>query len=130
MIPPATVSKLGQLRSHHFAYEETVKAVGPFFLVFMPREVKDPTHGQICNLSWTQRVVIYISDQLILARERCLAGSRHVHSRTHMLPQQYGKEVFFKSYLPPEIKWSIPNLTGIHRGLHAQIRQMIVDRTQ
>ena len=25
--------------------EETLKAVSPFYLVFMPGEVKDPTHG-------------------------------------------------------------------------------------
>ena len=32
---------------------ETVKAVGPFYLVSMPGEVKDPTRGYMCNLSWT-----------------------------------------------------------------------------
>ena len=36
--------------------EETLKTVGPFYLVSMPGEVKDPT-GQsaleMCNLSWT-----------------------------------------------------------------------------
>ena len=32
--------------------DETVKAVGPFYLVSMPGEVKDPTQG-MCNLSWT-----------------------------------------------------------------------------
>ena len=31
--------------------DETVKAVGPFYLVSMPGEVKDPTQG--VNLSWT-----------------------------------------------------------------------------
>ena len=31
--------------------DETVKAVGPFYLVSMPGEVKDPTQG--CNMSWT-----------------------------------------------------------------------------
>ena len=33
--------------------EETHKAVGLFDLVSMPGEVKDPTHGQMCNMSWT-----------------------------------------------------------------------------
>ena len=40
--------------------DETVKAVGPFYLVSMdcmplPGEVKDPTQGvnDMCNLSWT-----------------------------------------------------------------------------
>ena len=28
--------------------DETVKAVGPFYLVSMPGEVKDPTHGGKC----------------------------------------------------------------------------------
>ena len=35
--------------------DETLKAVGPFYLVSMPGEVKDPTslHLEMCNLSWT-----------------------------------------------------------------------------
>ena len=33
--------------------DETVKAVGPFYLVSMPGEVKYPTQGVMCNLSWT-----------------------------------------------------------------------------
>ena len=36
--------------------DETLKAVGPFYLVSMPGEVKDPTQGvglKMCNLSWT-----------------------------------------------------------------------------
>ena len=33
--------------------EETLKAVGPFHLVSMPGEVKYPTQGVMCNLSWT-----------------------------------------------------------------------------
>ena len=44
---PAATSKLGQLRSPHFAClsEETVKAVDPFYLVSVPGEVKDPMQG-------------------------------------------------------------------------------------
>ena len=34
--------------------EETLKAVGPFYLVSMPGEVKDPMQGNGKNLSWTQ----------------------------------------------------------------------------
>ena len=34
--------------------EETVKAVGPFYLVLMPGEVKDPTQGNGKYLLWTQ----------------------------------------------------------------------------
>ena len=34
--------------------DETLKAVGPFYLVSMPGEVKDPTQGvNMCNLWWT-----------------------------------------------------------------------------
>ena len=33
--------------------DETLKAVGPFYLVSMPGEVKYPTHGVLCNLLWT-----------------------------------------------------------------------------
>ena len=34
--------------------DETLKNVGPFYLVSMPGEVKDPTQGVfMCNLSWT-----------------------------------------------------------------------------
>ena len=39
--PPAAVSKPGQI----CLSEETLKAVGPFYLVSMPGEVKDPTQG-------------------------------------------------------------------------------------
>ena len=39
-IPPTAVSKLRQFRS-----EETLKVDGPFYLVSMPGEVKDPTQG-------------------------------------------------------------------------------------
>ena len=45
-IPPTAVSKLRQFRSHHICLclsEETLKAGGPFCLVSMPGEVKDPT---------------------------------------------------------------------------------------
>ena len=43
----STIWKLGQFHSPHYAChsEETVKAVGPFYLVSMPGEVKDPTQG-------------------------------------------------------------------------------------
>ena len=45
--PPAAVSKPGQFHSPHFArvFRETLKAVGPFYLVSVPGEVKDPTQG-------------------------------------------------------------------------------------
>ena len=33
--------------------EETVRAVGPFYLVSMPGEVKDPMQGNGKNLWWT-----------------------------------------------------------------------------
>ena len=46
-IPPAAVSKLSrQFRSPHICLclsERTLKAGGPFYLVSMPGEVKDPT---------------------------------------------------------------------------------------
>ena len=47
-IPPTAVSKLSQFRSPHICLclsEETLKAGGPFYLVSMPGEVKDPTQG-------------------------------------------------------------------------------------
>ena len=48
-IPPATISKLRQFGSPHVANlclsEETLKAGGPFYLVSMPGEIKDPTQG-------------------------------------------------------------------------------------
>ena len=47
-IPPTAVSKLRQFRSPHISLclsEETLKAGGPFYLVSMPGEVKDPTQG-------------------------------------------------------------------------------------
>ena len=43
------VSELWQFHLPHFANwclsDETLKAVGPFYPVFMPGEAKDPTHG-------------------------------------------------------------------------------------
>ena len=48
-IPPTAVSKLRQFRSPHICLcllEETLKAGGPFYLVSMPGEVKDPTQGK------------------------------------------------------------------------------------
>ena len=47
-IPPTPVSKLRQFRSSHICLcflKETLKAGGPFYLVSMPGEVKDPTQG-------------------------------------------------------------------------------------
>ena len=47
-IPPTAVSKLRQLRSPHICLclsEETLKTGGPFCLVSMQGEVKDPTQG-------------------------------------------------------------------------------------
>ena len=46
--PPAVVLKLRQFRSPHICLclsEETLKAGGPFYLLSMPGEVKDPTQG-------------------------------------------------------------------------------------
>ena len=47
-IRPAIVSKFRQFRSSHiclYLSEETLKAGGPFYLVSVPGEVKDPTQG-------------------------------------------------------------------------------------
>ena len=44
-IPPTAVSKLRQFRSPHISLEETLKTSGPFYLVSVPGEVKDPTQG-------------------------------------------------------------------------------------
>ena len=47
-IPPTAVSKFRQFLSPHICLcvsEETLKASGPFYLVSMPGEVKDPTQG-------------------------------------------------------------------------------------
>ena len=47
-IPPTAISKLRQFRLPHICLclsEETLKADGPFYLVSMPGEVKDPTQG-------------------------------------------------------------------------------------
>ena len=47
-IPPTALSKLRQFRSPHICMclsEDTLKAGGAFYLVFMPGEVKDPTQG-------------------------------------------------------------------------------------
>ena len=47
-IPSTAVSKLRQFHSPHICLclsEETLKAGGPFCLVSMPGEVKDPTQG-------------------------------------------------------------------------------------
>ena len=45
--PPVAVSKLRKFRSPHICLclsEETLNAGGPFYLVSMPGEVKDPTY--------------------------------------------------------------------------------------
>ena len=46
-IPPTAVSKLGQFRSPCIAYvfRKTLKPSGPFYLISMTGEVKDPTQG-------------------------------------------------------------------------------------
>ena len=47
-IPPTAVSKLKQFHLPHICLclsEETLNAGGPFYLVSMPGEVKDPTQG-------------------------------------------------------------------------------------
>ena len=47
-IPPTAISKPRQFRLPHICLclsEETLKAGGPFYLVSMPGEVKDPTQG-------------------------------------------------------------------------------------
>ena len=47
-IPPAVISKIRQFRSPHICLclsEETLKAGGPFYLVSIAGEVKDPTQG-------------------------------------------------------------------------------------
>ena len=47
-IPPTAVSKLKQFRSPHICLclsEDKLKAGGPFYLVSMPGEVKDPIRG-------------------------------------------------------------------------------------
>ena len=52
-IPPTAISKLRQFRLSNICLclsEETLKAGGPFYLVSMSEEVKDPTQGETCNL--------------------------------------------------------------------------------
>ena len=47
-IPPTACTKLWQFRSPYICLclsEETLKAGGPFYLVSMPGEVKDPTQA-------------------------------------------------------------------------------------
>ena len=54
LIPPAAVSKLRQFRSPHICLclsEETLKTDGPFYLVSMPGEVKDPKGGKCVTCS-------------------------------------------------------------------------------
>ena len=47
-IPPTAALKLRQFHSPHICLclsEETLKTSGPFYLVSLPGEVKDPTQG-------------------------------------------------------------------------------------
>ena len=47
-IPPSAVSKLSQFRSPNICLclsEETITADGPFYLVSVPGDVKNPTQG-------------------------------------------------------------------------------------
>ena len=51
-IPPTAVSKLRQFRSHHICLclsEETLKSSGPFYLVSVPGEVKDPIREPVVH---------------------------------------------------------------------------------
>ena len=68
-ISPTAVSRLRQLCSAHICLclsEETLKAGGPFYLVSMPGEVKDPTH----------RVNVYtVVDSLVLEDNSCVRAS-------------------------------------------------------
>ena len=53
-IPPTAISKLRQICSPHICLclsEEKLKAGGPFYLVSMPGEVKDPTRGKCVTCS-------------------------------------------------------------------------------
>ena len=52
-IPPTAILKLRQFCSSHVSLclsEETLNAGGPFYLVSIQGEVKDPTQGVMCNL--------------------------------------------------------------------------------
>ena len=69
-IPHTAVSKRRQFCSPHICQclsEETLKADGPFYLVSMPGEVKDPTQG----------VNVYpVVDSLILEKDKsCISPS-------------------------------------------------------
>ena len=45
-IPPTAVSKLRQFRSPHICLcLSDTKTGGPFYVVFIPGEIKDPTQG-------------------------------------------------------------------------------------
>ena len=53
-IPPPAFSKHTQFRTSHICLclsEDTLKAGGPFYLVSMPDEVKDPTRGKFVTCS-------------------------------------------------------------------------------
>ena len=53
-IQPTAVSRLRQFRSPHICLcllEETLKTGGPFYLVSMPGEAKDPTRGKCVTCS-------------------------------------------------------------------------------
>ena len=54
LYPPTPVLKLRQFHSPHICLclsEDTLKAGGPFYLVSMPGEVKDPTRGKCVTCS-------------------------------------------------------------------------------
>ena len=52
-IPLTTVSKIRQFHSPHVAcvFQKTLKAGGPFYLMSMPGEVKDPTRDKCVTCS-------------------------------------------------------------------------------
>ena len=59
---PAAATSLWNFGNSVFAAlpglsEETLKEVGPFYLVSMPGEIKDPTTLEMCNLSWTPPLI-------------------------------------------------------------------------
>ena len=63
-IPPTAVSRLRQFHSPHICLrlsEETLKAGGPFYLVSMPGQIKDPTQG------------VNVVDSLILQDNSCVS---------------------------------------------------------
>ena len=77
-IPPTAVSKLRQFRSPHICLclsEETLKVGGPFYLVSMPEEVKDPTQGVNA---------LPVVDSLILEKDNSEHQARQCSSHKHV----------------------------------------------